>query len=87
MSWTPSIIEFKGVYYFCEPSIILLITTDVVTELRWKLLPLLALIVHYSVFLGMVVYGYPEREVSVGLHEPVGPCNTVRPVQTVTGVI
>lgn len=33
------------------------------------------LILHYSVYLGMAVLGNPEDEVSVGLHETVGPCD------------
>ncbi|KAG8297015.1 hypothetical protein J6590_044669 [Homalodisca vitripennis] len=37
--------------------------------------------------MGLVIWGQPEREVSVGLHEPVGPCSVTRPVQTILGVL
>lgn len=42
----------------------------------------LALIMHYSVYLGMALYGDPEHEVSVGLHEKIGPCNEKMELQT-----
>jgi len=35
----------------------------------------LGLLIHYSVYLGMVIFGKPEHEISVGLHEKVGPCD------------
>ncbi|XP_054290726.1 uncharacterized protein LOC129005755 [Macrosteles quadrilineatus] len=56
-------------------------------RLRWRWLPLLALLVHYLVFLSLVIFGQPEKEISVGLHEPIGPCNLTRPVQTILGVL
>jgi hypothetical protein len=35
----------------------------------------IGLILHYSLYLGMAIYGNPEDEVSVGLHEKLGPCD------------
>jgi len=35
----------------------------------------IALLLHYSVYLGMAIFGNPENEISVGLHETVGPCD------------
>jgi hypothetical protein len=35
----------------------------------------IGLILHYSVYLGMVVFGDPDYEVAVGLHEKIGPCD------------
>lgn len=35
----------------------------------------LALFIHYSVYLTMVLFFNPEDEVSVGLHEKIGPCD------------
>lgn len=35
----------------------------------------------------MVIWGNPEKEVAVGLHEPTGPCNIDVPVQTVFGSV
>lgn len=36
---------------------------------------MLALVLHYSVYLGMAIFGLPENEVSVGFHERIGPCD------------
>ncbi|XP_048508483.1 uncharacterized protein LOC105689904 isoform X2 [Athalia rosae] len=33
------------------------------------------LVVYYSLFLGMAALGDPSKEVSIGLHEPIGPCD------------
>lgn len=44
-----------------------------------------SLIVHYGLYLGMVVFGHPENEVSIGLHERVGPCDQTTVVYTATG--
>ncbi|KAK3862835.1 hypothetical protein Pcinc_031338 [Petrolisthes cinctipes] len=45
----------------------------------------LSLVVHYGLYLGMVVFGHPENEVSIGLHERVGPCDETSVVYTATG--
>lgn len=36
---------------------------------------MVGLIIHFSVYLGMALFGNPESEVAVGLHEKVGPCD------------
>lgn len=36
---------------------------------------MVGLIIHYSVYLGMALFGNPEHEISVGLHEKIGPCD------------
>lgn len=54
---------------------------------KWKWILIPALVIHYCVYLGMVIWGNPEKEVSIGLHEPTGPCNAVVPVQTAFGSI
>ncbi|KAF2357434.1 hypothetical protein FHG87_011808 [Trinorchestia longiramus] len=46
---------------------------------------ILALVVHYSLYLGLVIFGTPENEVSIGLHETVGPCNQTSDVYTAFG--
>lgn len=38
---------------------------------------LLHLILHYSIFLLMTIFGQPEMEVSMGLHEPIGSCSQI----------
>ncbi|XP_067003157.2 uncharacterized protein [Anabrus simplex] len=50
-------------------------------------LMILHLILHYSLFLGMVLFGSPENEVSIGLHEKTGPCNETAPIQTAFGTV
>lgn len=40
---------------------------------------------HYGLYLGMVMFGHPEKEVSIGLHEKVGPCDQKSVVYTATG--
>jgi len=34
-----------------------------------------ALLIHYSLYLSMAIWGTPETHVSVGMHERVGPCD------------
>ena len=51
----------------------------------WLLLLHLAL--HYSLWMGMVLVGRPEREVSTGLHETLGRCDSVVPLQTASGLV
>lgn len=48
-------------------------------------LMLLQLALHYSIYLCFVIFFNPEKEVSVGLHEPVGPCNEVAYLTTPFG--
>lgn len=43
--------------------------------------------IHYGLFYGCGIFGSPEKEVSIGLHEPVGPCNEYTSVQTVLGMV
>ncbi|CAH0385600.1 unnamed protein product [Bemisia tabaci] len=45
------------------------------------------LLIHYGLFYGCGIFGSPEKEVSIGLHEPVGPCNEYTSVQTVLGMV
>jgi len=53
------------------------------TGKSWKINEIsIGLLLHYSVYLGMAVFGDPEHEVSVGLHEKVGPCNEWMDLQT-----
>ncbi|KAK7869987.1 hypothetical protein R5R35_013754 [Gryllus longicercus] len=54
---------------------------------KWRL-PLFGhLIVHYGLFLSMVLFGNPEKEVSIGLHETIGPCNETVSLQTAFGSV
>ncbi|XP_065566105.1 uncharacterized protein LOC136030926 [Artemia franciscana] len=46
----------------------------------------ISLMLHYSCYLGIVIFGKPENEVSTGPHEKLGPCNEIVPVQTVFGM-
>jgi hypothetical protein len=45
------------------------------------------LALHYALYLGLVIFGYPEEEVSIGLHERIGPCNQTVPIHTVFGTV
>ena len=47
----------------------------------------ISLMLHYSCYLGIVIFGKPENEVSTGPHEKLGPCNEIVPVQTVFGMV
>jgi len=47
---------------------------------------LLHLAVHYALYLDMVIFDYPE-EVSIGLHERIGPCNETVPLHTAFGTV
>uniref|UniRef100_A0A1B6CE90 DUF7802 domain-containing protein n=1 Tax=Clastoptera arizonana TaxID=38151 RepID=A0A1B6CE90_9HEMI len=53
------------------------------SKLKWLLI--LALIVHYSTFMALVVHGDPQKEISIGLHQPLGPCNVEVPVKSIFG--
>ncbi|KAG6457988.1 hypothetical protein O3G_MSEX010600 [Manduca sexta] len=48
-------------------------------------LMILQLVIHYMTYWVFVMFFDPEREVSVGLHEPVGPCNEVASLVTPFG--
>ncbi|XP_021914825.1 uncharacterized protein LOC110827445 [Zootermopsis nevadensis] len=48
---------------------------------------LLHLALHYSLYLSFVIFGHPEEEVSIGLHERIGPCNETVPVYTASGIV
>ncbi|XP_055323657.1 uncharacterized protein LOC129578703 [Sitodiplosis mosellana] len=41
------------------------------------------LLVHYLVFLVMVIFFNPEDAISIGLHQPIGNCNETEPVHTI----
>lgn len=56
-----------------------------VTWTTWLLL--VHLVLHYSLWMGMVLVGQPEREVSTGLHEPLGRCDRYVPLQTASGLV
>lgn len=47
----------------------------------------LHLILHYGSFFGMVLFGNPEDEVSIGLHERTGPCDEFVPIRTAFGSV
>lgn len=47
----------------------------------------LSLILHYSCYMGIVLFFKPEDEVSIGVHEKTGPCNETSPVQTAFGMV
>ncbi|XP_075991581.1 uncharacterized protein LOC142986783 [Anticarsia gemmatalis] len=46
---------------------------------------ILQLALHYLIYLSFVIFFNPANEVSVGLHEPVGPCNEVATLVTPFG--
>ncbi|XP_024944272.1 uncharacterized protein LOC107271244 [Cephus cinctus] len=43
------------------------------------------LMVYYSVFLAMALIGDPSKEVSIGLHEQIGPCDEMVPITSALG--
>lgn len=45
------------------------------------------LIVHYSTFILLTVFGHPENEVSIGYHEQVGPCNETVLFPSAVGIV
>ncbi|XP_074649253.1 uncharacterized protein LOC141904554 [Tubulanus polymorphus] len=47
----------------------------------------LIVFLHYSLYVLLVVFSKPETIKATGLHEPIGPCNEVSPVQTAFGQI
>ncbi|XP_069705155.1 uncharacterized protein [Periplaneta americana] len=54
---------------------------------RGRSLLLFHLVLHYALFLCLVIFGYPEREVSIGVHERIGPCNETVPMHTAFGTV
>lgn len=48
---------------------------------------LVHLFFHYSAFLAMTIFFDPEKEISSGLHETVGPCEPTLPVNTAFGMV
>lgn len=44
------------------------------------------LVLHYLSFMTIVTMFKPEKEVAIGLKEPIGPCNEYTPVQTIFGM-
>ncbi|XP_062614663.1 uncharacterized protein LOC134276426 [Saccostrea cucullata] len=46
---------------------------------------ILALVIHYSMYVFLVFTAKPEKQVSVGLHEPIGSCQETTPVYTAFG--
>ncbi|RZF33725.1 hypothetical protein LSTR_LSTR007753, partial [Laodelphax striatellus] len=84
------------VTFFMMFSIVLLIVwssdrssnkSSITPAFRSRAILLTALLVHYSVFLLMVMFGKPEDEQSTGLHEPTGPCHETSPLQTALGMV
>jgi hypothetical protein len=48
---------------------------------------IIGLILHYSVYMGMALFGDPEYEISVGVHEKIGPCNELQEQKTMMTLI
>jgi len=48
-------------------------------KLNFSLSIVLYLCVYYATFLCLAIWGKPENEVSIGLHEEIGPCNITVP--------
>ncbi|TKR80689.1 hypothetical protein L596_014721 [Steinernema carpocapsae] len=44
-----------------------------------------AICIHFLFFMLLVIVADPENTVSLGMHQPVGPCNATQPVQTLLG--
>ncbi|XP_063215583.1 uncharacterized protein LOC134527127 isoform X2 [Bacillus rossius redtenbacheri] len=55
-------------------------------DLDGRLIILVPLFLHYALFLCLAMFGNPEEEVSVGLHEPIGPCNETVTFQNPLGM-
>uniref|UniRef100_A0AC35F6I6 Uncharacterized protein n=1 Tax=Panagrolaimus sp. PS1159 TaxID=55785 RepID=A0AC35F6I6_9BILA len=47
----------------------------------------LAVCIHYMFYMMLVLVADPANIVSVGLHQPIGPCNVTQKVQTPTGAV
>lgn len=46
---------------------------------------MLALLIHYCVYIFLVFTAKPENQVADGLHETIGPCQETTPVYTAFG--
>nr|CAD7403377.1 unnamed protein product [Timema cristinae] len=51
-----------------------------------RILLVLHLVQYYALFLGMTIFGDPQEEVSIGLHETTGPCDKIAYVRTPVGL-
>nr|CAD7442488.1 unnamed protein product [Timema bartmani] len=51
-----------------------------------RILLVLHLVQYYALFLGMTIFGEPQEEVSIGLHETTGPCDKIAYVRTPVGL-
>ncbi|CAH1793351.1 unnamed protein product [Owenia fusiformis] len=47
----------------------------------------LHIVTHYCIYMYLVLFSQPEKNVSIGLHEPLGKCGIKEPVQTVSGMV
>ena len=47
----------------------------------------LSMILHYGCYLSILLFFNAEDEVSIGVHEPTGPCNATSPIQTAFGMV
>lgn len=55
-------------------------------RLHWSvILVVFNMVLHYGLYLGMALFGSPENEVSIGLHERTGPCDEKTKVYTAIG--
>ena len=45
------------------------------------------LLLHYAVYWSMAAFFNPEDEISIGLHEKVGPCDVYQDVHTAFGMV
>ncbi|XP_071530147.1 uncharacterized protein [Panulirus ornatus] len=43
------------------------------------------MVLHYGIYLSMAIFGKPEEEISIGLHERTGPCDEKTKVHTAIG--
>ncbi|XP_077301908.1 uncharacterized protein LOC143922518 [Arctopsyche grandis] len=51
----------------------------------WMLI--LYIISHYATYLGFTIWGQPEAEVSMGMHEPIGSCSQIVTQKTAFGTV
>nr|CAD7597144.1 unnamed protein product [Timema genevievae] len=51
-----------------------------------RILLVIHLVQYYTLFLGMTIFGEPQEEVSIGLHETTGPCDKIAYVRTPVGL-
>lgn len=61
---------------------------QVKAKVHWSsFILLLHLVVHYVCFIVFTLFFKPEKEVAIGLGEPIGPCHEYVPVQTAFGSV